>query len=195
MGPRASRWPLLATAIALGVVALDVQSIGGALGALLAIRWTARGSLVLLTAAMIAPSFAKQARPYIEALALSHTAHGVGIALLAYHTHGENIAQRGLFDVAAGAGAYAIVVALVVWRRPMLLVVDVGLFYVWGIFGVSYLDRFLAAPNAYGPAIVLVLGGALVCAARWVSAASRAVSAGSTSGRVSANRTRPPIGM
>jgi hypothetical protein len=148
-------------------VAHDIAwSIGGAEAARQVIRWTARLSLVLLTAALVVPSFGKAPRPFVRGLLGSHTLHGVGIAVLAVHTRGANVTAMTPFNVGAGFVAYLVVLGLVLWKGAPKWVVELGLLYVWGIFLVSYLDRALEAPRIYGPAIVLLLMGLLACASR-----------------------------
>jgi hypothetical protein len=148
-------------------VAHDIAwSIAGAEAARQVIRWTARLSLVLLTGALVAPSFGKAPRAFIRGILASHTLHGVAIAVLAFYTRGANVTAMTPFNVGAGFVAYLVVLVLVVWERAARWLIELGLLYVWGIFLVSYLDRALEAPRIYGPAIVLLVIGLLACASR-----------------------------
>lgn len=153
------RWSAPAL-LALAALILATAGVGEA-GAGEVVRWTARTSLLFFAPAFAAWGLAPSSWParnrdgLLASLAVSHALHLVGILALAAYTGGANLYARGSVHVLVGGGLAYAVIALG-WLCPRSPAVTWGLFWVWGVFAVSYAPRVLHSPLAFGPALALL---------------------------------------
>jgi hypothetical protein len=131
------------------------------------VRWTARSSLCLLCLALIADGVRgrffgwRHWAELLRSLALSHTVHAAAVATLTVYTSGRNLLERSSpIDILGGALAYV----FIFWGalRPRSRLVSLGLFWVWGVFLVSYGTRALRMPLPFGFAVALLAVAMLV---------------------------------
>jgi hypothetical protein len=129
------------------------------------IRWTARSSLCLLCLAMA--GYGVRGRGWshwadtLRSLALSHTVHAGAVGTLAVFTGGSNLLERSApIDVLGGALAYVFILwgALQPWSR----LAPAGLFWIWGVFLVSYGTRAIEKPIPFAFAVALLAAAMLV---------------------------------
>jgi hypothetical protein len=127
------------------------------------VRWTARCSVCLLCLALVAAGVKgafvgwKRFADVLRSLALSHSVHALAVAALAFHLGGRNLLERSApLDVLGGALAYVFIFFGAL--RPRSRVTSAGLFWIWGVFMVSYGTRALRSPVPFAvPVAMLVL--------------------------------------
>jgi hypothetical protein len=87
--------------------------------------------------------------------------HAAAVATLAVYTSGRNLLERSSpIDVLGGALAYV----FIFWGalKPRSRVVSFGLFWIWGVFLVSYGTRALRMLVPFGFAVALLAVAMLV---------------------------------
>jgi hypothetical protein len=152
--------------LSVGVGALLLAHGTGEAGVREVIRWTARSSLCLLCMALVADGIRGNFAAWrywtdvLRSLALSHGVHAVAIGALAWYTHGRNLLERGPIVILGGGLAYLFIILGAF--RPRSRSVSLGLFWIWGVFFVSYLPRALRMPIPYGFAVGLLAVSMLV---------------------------------
>jgi hypothetical protein len=156
-----------ATLLGLAVAAILLLHGTGEPGVREVIRWTARSSVCLLCLALAAEGVKGRGLEWrhwadvLRSLALSHAIHGVAVVALAFHTGGRNLLERSApVDVLGGALAYA----FIFWGafKPRSRLVPAGLFWIWGVFLVSYGTRAIRMPMPFGFAVALLAAAMLV---------------------------------
>ena len=149
------QWAVGSAIVVLALSALVLADSGfGEPGVRRVVRWTARSSLVLFSAALAGPALsaagwlARNRHGLLAALASSHALHGAAIGVLAILTGGRNLEERAspLIVVGGLLGYVAIGWAAL---RPDHRLTGPGLVWVWGVFAFSYLPRALRSPVPY----------------------------------------------
>src|SRR5882724_2874050 len=159
-------WPIVGwAAIGIGAMAAAILAAAGTDpdGIRVLIRATARTSVVLFTAAFVASSLARTMpgpatrwlvanRRYVGvSFAVSHLAHFLAILALAGWSFSRMGRDAGPVAAILGGGAYLFIVAMVAtsfdrtaaclgprrWRRLH----TIGVYYIWGVFFVSFAPR------------------------------------------------------
>jgi hypothetical protein len=153
----------VAALLAAGVPALLLIHGTGESGVREVVRWTARCSVCLLSLALVADGLRggffgwRRFADVLRSLALSHSVHALAVAALAFHLGGRNLLERSSpIDVLGGALAYV----FIFWGalRPHSRATSAGLFWIWGVFMVSYGVRALRSPLPFAfPVAMLVL--------------------------------------
>jgi hypothetical protein len=169
----------LAAILALGVASVVLLHGTGPHGARELVRWTARSSVALLCLAFVADGvrgsfFAwRKWADLLRSLALSHTVHAVAVAALAVHLGGVNLVERSSpLDVLGGALAY-VFLFWAAWK-PYSRTASLGLFWVWGVFMVSYGTRAWRMPVPFAVPVALLLLAMAVRLSRLFRAAEAA---------------------
>ena len=153
----------VAALLAVGVAALLLVYGTGENGVREVVRWTARCSVCLLCLALVADGLRdgffgwRRFPEVLRSLALSHSVHALAVAALAVHLGGRNLVERSSpVDVLGGALAYAFIFHGAL--RPHSRATSAGLFWIWGVFMVSYGTRALRWPLPFAfPVAMLVL--------------------------------------
>ena len=157
----------LGIALAGGVLLLLALYGTGEPGVREVVRWTARSSLLLFCAVLVAEGREMTLRgwpgrtPLLRGLALSHLVHALAVAVLAVQLDGRNLLERSAPLTALGG---ALAYAFIFWGalRPDSRATSAGLFWIWVVFMVSYGGRAVKMPFPFGFAVALLVAAMLV---------------------------------
>ena len=191
-------WPIVGwAALGIGVLVAALLAVAGTgeTGLRLVIRATARTSIVLFTLAFVASSLARTwpspgstwliaNRRYLGvSFAVSHLVHLLAILQLTGWSVRGFVAEAGVVLGVLGGLGYLFIAAMTAtsfdrsaawlgarrWQRLH----TAGVYYLWGVFFVSFAPRAPAAPLLYGPfALALLAALALRLRARRAGAAA-----------------------
>jgi hypothetical protein len=152
----------VAVTVALLVAAVLAAHGTGAGGVRELVRWTARPSLLLFCAALVADGVRggfvgwRRFEELLRGLALSHSVHLLAVLWLAVLLDGENLIERSS-PVTALGGLLGYVSIFWCALRPRSPVVSIGLGWIWVVFMVSYWGRAVRMPVPFAFAVALLV--------------------------------------